>query len=146
MSEIMKQPKNLTRVVEEQPLSTLQQAEIKRRNMRDKEREMVKGMFKDYECPGGLLEFVFKKYKEDPIEKYSLVDGGIYTLPLGVARHINSDCWYPEHSFAMDEQGKSIARISKKNHRYGFSSMEFMDQNDSAFSNSRIVTVESLTA
>jgi len=55
------------------------------RSMRDKDRQMVKGVFKYYEVPGGSVGFCFKKYKEDPIEKFDLVDGQIYTIPLGVA-------------------------------------------------------------
>jgi hypothetical protein len=144
MSNLKQEPKNLTPIVETPELTTRQQAELKRKAMRDKEREVVKGVFKDYECPGGSLGFVFKKYKEDPIDRYDFVDGGVYTIPLGVARHINGNCWYPVHSYTVDSEGKQVQRVSEKIHRYGFSSLEFMDMDDSGYSNSQIVKVENI--
>ncbi len=51
-------------------------------------------------------------------------------LPLGVARHLNQNGWYPEHSFQVDENGNSIAKVSKKIHRFGFQSLEFTDIQD----------------
>ena len=59
---------------------------------RDKDREKVKGIFRFFECPGSELSFVYKAYKEDDVEddveKFTLIDGEIYTLPLGVAKHL----------------------------------------------------------
>ena len=110
--------KNLTPVVETLPLSRREEAELKRKAMRDKDREMVKGIFKDFECPGGQLSFSFKKYKEDPIETFTMVDGGIYTVPLGVAKHLNMNCHYPIHSYTVDAEGKPVQKVSEKVHRY----------------------------
>ena len=94
---------------------------------RDKDREMVKGIFRFYECPGGVLPFMYRKYKEDPVEKYELLDGGVYTLPLGVAKHLNSSGKIPVHKYVVDENGRPMARVGEKVARYGFQSLEFLD-------------------
>jgi len=53
--------------------------------LREKHREPVKGVFRYYEVPQGVLRFVFHEFEGDPIQKYTLYDGQVYTLPLGVA-------------------------------------------------------------
>jgi hypothetical protein len=100
------------------------------RYMRDKDREPVKGIFKFYEVPGGALKFPFRAYKEDPVEFYELTDGQVYTIPLGVARHLNKSGWYPIHAYEQDETGKPVARVGQKVRRYGFQSLEFVDVDD----------------
>lgn len=106
--------------------------------MRDKDREIVKGKFIFHEVPGGLMSFVFRAYKEDPVERFDLYDGQIYSLPLGVARHLNKNCWYPEYGYVQGEKdvqggfspdGK-VMRISKKVRRCSFQSLEFVDIDD----------------
>jgi hypothetical protein len=87
-------------------------------------------MFKFHEVPGGKLEFVYRAYKEDKVEKYELIDGQIYDLPLGVARHINKNINYPVHKYQVDEQGKASKLIGQKFQRASFQSMEFMDIDD----------------
>jgi len=100
------------------------------RYQRDKDREKVKGIFRFYEVPGGSMSFVFKQYKEDPVERYDLVDGKIYTLPLGVAKHLNKNGSYPVHAYTVKEDGKPSQHIGKKVRRFGFQSLEFMDVED----------------
>ena len=98
--------------------------------LRDKDREKVKGIFQFHECPGGTLSFVFRHYREDPIEQYTMVDGRHYEIPLGVARHLNKNGWYPIHHYQTDEQNVPIAEIGEKRHRYSFRSLEFMGPED----------------
>ena len=98
--------------------------------MRDKDREMVKGIFRFHEVPGGVMEFVFKYYKEDPVEKYTMHDGMVYTVPLGVAKHLNKNCWYPVHSHMTDENGKPSQKVQQKVRRCSFQSLEFVDVED----------------
>ncbi len=100
------------------------------RYLRDKYQEKVKGIFKNYELPGGSLSFNFREFKEDKIEKYLLQDGKVYTLPLGVAKHLNKNCWYPVHAHRKDDSGNSHQMIGKKVRRFGFQSLEFMDPED----------------
>lgn len=113
------------------------------RYQRDKDREMVKGIFKYYEVEGGMMSFVLKMYKEDDVERYDFVDGQLYTVPLGVAKHLNKNGWYPQHVFSVDENGKPISKIGQKVRRFGFVSTEFMDLDDYE-TPSRIITVENV--
>jgi len=98
--------------------------------LRDQHRQKVKGMFKFYEVPGGELSFVFLEFKGDPVQHYTLKDGEIYEIPLGVARHLNKNGWYPVHSHEMDSIGKTSVRIGQKVRRFGFQSLEFVDEVD----------------
>lgn len=97
---------------------------------RDKDREMVRGIFRFHEVPGGTMSFVFKKYKEDKVESYTLTDGSVYSLPLGVAKHLNKNCWYPIHQDCRDENGKPSVRVGHKVRRASFQSLEFVDVDD----------------
>jgi hypothetical protein len=120
---------------------------------RDKDREPVKGIFRFYEAPGATLSFCYKAYKEDPIEQFNLVDGQVYTLPLGVAKHSNKSGWYPEYAFIPGEKGLVGAyspdgqrmKVTRKIRRYGFQSLEFLDIDDLGES-SDIVEVTKETA
>lgn len=113
--------KELTQEVKKKPSLTY---------LRDKDREKVKGLFQFHECPGSTLSFVVRLHKGDPIENYSLVDGGVYEIPLGVARHLNKNGWYPVHRYQMDEGGKPTVEIGEKRHRYSFRSLDFMAPED----------------
>jgi hypothetical protein len=97
---------------------------------RDQDREMVKGIFQFYEVPGGSMSFCFKKYKEDQVERFDFMDGQIYNIPLGVAKHLNKNGWYPVHEYLKNEDGKPSMKIGKKVRRFGFRSLEFTDIED----------------
>lgn len=112
------------------------------RYLRDKAREKVKGIFRFYEVPGGSMSFVYKEFKEDPVERYDFIDGEVKSIPLGVAKHLNKNGWYPMHAHAVDENGKSIAKISQKVRRFGFQSLEFVDIEDLTPVGSSLLTVE----
>jgi len=111
---------------------------------RDKDREPVRGIFRFYEVAGGSMSFVFRAYKEDPVERYDLVDGMTYTLPLGVAKHLNKNGWYPQHEYAVDANGRSVAKIGQKVRRFGFQSLEFIDVDDLMMEDKQIITVENI--
>jgi len=112
--------------------------------LRDKDREMVKGIFRFHEVPGGQMEFSFKKWKEDDVENFKLVDGEIYTLPLGVAKHLNKDCWYPIHSYMMNEDNKPTMKVNQKVRRCSFQSLEFVDIEDLTPTGQPLITIESI--
>lgn len=97
---------------------------------RDRDREMVRGIFRFYEVPGGNLSFSFRKYREDEIETYSLNDGEIYTIPRGVAHHLSNNCWYPEFAYKQDESMRNVAMMTKKKRRCSFDPLDFMDIED----------------
>lgn len=115
----MAKPENLT------PTSKPVKKDLK--YMRDRDREMVRGIFRFFEVPGGNMAFSFRKYKEDEVESFSLNDGEIYILPRGVAHHLSNNCWYPEHAYKMDDHGKAVAQITKKKRRCSFEPLDFMD-------------------
>lgn len=119
--------------------------EENRRNlmsMCERDREKVKGIFRFYECPGGEMSFPFKAYKWDDIQSYTLKDGEVYSIPLGVAKHLNKNGWYPVHKYALNEAGVPLSCIGEKKRRFGFQSLEFIDPAEIGESKeSEIVTV-----
>lgn len=137
MSELKKEETNQT--------ITKKDARPSLKFLRDKDREKVRGVFKFYESPGGTLSFPYRKYKEDDVERYDLTDGQIYTVPLGIAKHLNKSGWYPVHAFINNEDGKPVAKIGQKVRRYGFSSLEFVDVDDlSEVGSGTLLTVENV--
>ncbi len=129
----------------EKSKKAMKDLELKLTYQRDKDREPVRGIFRFHEVRGGRLEFVYRKYKQDEVERYDLVDGQTYTIPLGVAKHINKNMWYPIHSHALDEDGKSSVRIGEKVQRASFQSLEFVDLDDiTPAAQQQIITVEKI--
>jgi hypothetical protein len=98
--------------------------------MREKDREPVRGKFLFHEVPGGTMRFVYKAYKGDQVEHYTMIDGEVYTIPLGVARHLNKNCWYPIHAYALDDKGSPTQKVGRKVRRCSFQSLEFVDIDD----------------
>jgi hypothetical protein len=113
--------------------------------LREKDARLVKGIFKNFETPGGSLRFVFRKHKGEDFKKYTFVDGQIYTIPLSVAKHLNTNCHYAIHKYTTDDSGIPTMRIGQRVHRFGFQSLEFMDIEDlNPNPQSVIVTAEPL--
>jgi hypothetical protein len=105
--------------------------------MRAKDNELVTGIFRYHELPGGALEFVFRKYKGDPVDKYTLIDGQVYTIPLGVAKHLNSNCAYPQYDYIKGEPNVTQVNTFGQNmfmkvtswvRRCSFQSLELTDE------------------
>jgi hypothetical protein len=111
----------------EKPDAEKEKVKINLEFQRKKDREPVRGIFRFHEVPGGQMEFVFKKYKGDPLEKFTMVDGEVYTVPLGVAKHLNANCWYPSYNYKNDEAGRPTMSVSEKVRRCSFQSLEFID-------------------
>jgi len=103
-------------------------AEDKRQEAMEDDARKVTGIFKNLEAPGGDLTFTYKKYKEDPIREYHLEDGKSYTIPIGVAKHINNMTAVPERDYAKGPDGtpQLYTIIKSKRQRYQFLSTEFM--------------------
>ncbi len=113
--------------------------------MRERDRQPVRGKFIFHELPGGNMKFAYKAYKGDDVEVYDLLDGEVYSIPLGVARHLNNNCWYPIHSHTVDENGRPAQRIGQKVRRCSFQSLEFVDFDDLPTNPAQeIVTVENI--
>lgn len=123
-----------------QSQSPVKKAPINIAMQQKKDAEMVKGVFKDYEVPGGNLSFSYRKYKGEDITRYDMIDGHVYTIPRGVAKHLNSSCWYPEYDHIKGEGSTNYA-IKKKVHRFGFQSLEFMDEDAHIENEQKIIEV-----
>lgn len=129
-----------------------EEARKKIAEMRERDEEMVTGIFKNLENPAknggrGMVQFGYKKYPGQDYTFYELWDGEKYTLPRMVARHLNNECFYREYQHLPGEFGEQGVRhanpstgpdgsgrmvvytkqASKKIHRYAFHSLEYMD-------------------
>lgn len=98
---------------------------------RKADRKMVRGIFRFHEVPNGQMEFVFKKYPGDPVEKFSMKDGEVYEVPLGVAKHLNTNCWYPVYGCTESAQANvasnALMSIKEKIRRCSFQSLDFLE-------------------
>jgi hypothetical protein len=111
---------------------------------RERDREPVKGVFKYFENPGGVVKFSIKLHKDDQVETWELVDGGIYTLPRGVATHLNKNTFYPEYEQSREAKeivGIPELKIKKKIFRMGFFPLDFVDVGEQE-QQANLVTVE----
>lgn len=107
----------------------------------EKDNELVYGVFKNYENPGATLVFSYKWYPGEDMKEYELRDGERYRIPRGVAKHLNNNCFYKEYKHLPGEKGDvgmraafndgrlraSNMQMARKVHRFGFQSLEFMD-------------------
>ena len=125
------------KIIQEDPTKNLEY-------QRKKDREPARGIFRNFEVPGGSVSFVYKEYKNDPVETYVFVDGEVRTIPRGVAKHLNKRGWYPVHQHLMDENGKASTRIGQKVKRFAFQSLEFIDDDEFGNADKQIITVEKL--
>lgn len=120
---------------------TKQEVEKMIAKMKDRDSELVTGIFKNLETPGGTAMFSYHIYPETENIGYELRDGERYQIPRGVARHLNNNCFYREYKHLRGEFGDTGIRAgfndgrmradnmqaSRKVHRYAFHSLEFMD-------------------
>jgi len=98
--------------------------------MRQEDAKKVKGKFRCYKPPGGNVEFYFRLWKGDPIEKYTLVDGQEYDLPMGVIKHLNENCYEEDKEFMLDANGDKIRGAGKKNYRFSFTPLGYGRQEE----------------
>jgi hypothetical protein len=113
---------------------------------RERDHELVSGIFRFLEHPKGRLHFRFKKYAHDDYKQYELVDGERYKLPRMVARHLNQNVYYIEYKRMDNDPGliqsagagvsqystggprqSSNMHIQEKVRRCEFRPLEFMD-------------------
>ena len=98
---------------------------------RKEDRKMVRGIFRFHEVPNGQMDFVYRKYAGDPLEKFSMKDGEVYEVPLGVAKHLNTNCWYPIYGHNEKAQSaiadNALMQIKEKIRRCSFQSLDFTE-------------------
>ena len=94
--------------------------------MRSVDNQRVRGIFRNYETPGGELKFPWRQYKKDDIVFYTFKDGHQYEIPLNVANHLNNDCYVPVHEYALDSAGRQLPDhlLGRKQYRFGFVSTD----------------------
>lgn len=135
-------------IIKNDKKSTISDIAKSRQERRERDNELVAGIFRYIEHKGGTLNFRFKKYAGDEYKEYRLVDGERYKLPRMVARHLNKDVHYTKYktldkNFADGIQGGVSSQSSRfedgtrkrsqhmnveeKIHRCEFRSLEFMD-------------------
>jgi len=135
----------------------VQRKKLNAKQLRDRDNKLIKGKFHFHECPGSVLAFVYQEHKEDPIRRYSLVDGQIYTLPFGVAKHINTNVAYPIYEHYKGAQGAAPMtaginpdsgmtdmRVKYMKKRASFESLEFISDPEYDVSGPMIESVEIL--
>ena len=118
--------------------------DLKKQIERDRSRdaEMVTGIFRFLETPRGTLTFSYHVYPNDPYDFYELTDEERYTLPRGVARHLNNNCSFKEYQQLAGELGRQDIKMgsnadgrlktnnmmaSRKVHRTAFYPLDFTD-------------------
>jgi len=91
------------------------------------DRKLVRGIFRYHETPNGEIGFSFRKYKNDPVEHYVLKDGETYTIPIGVAKHLNAhgSCDYPTYEYKNDEAGRPVVSLRQRIRRMSFQNLDF---------------------
>lgn len=88
--------------------------------------KMVRGVFRCHEPRGGTVVMSYKQYKWDPTRTYTFVDGQEYEIPLGLAKHLNTNCAYPVHQHILGPDGNPLVdRSGRKVSRMNFESLEF---------------------
>lgn len=113
-------------------------------SMKERDMELVTGIFRYIEKPRQTLKFRYKKYAGEEFVEYTFKDGERYRIPRMVARHLNQNCYYVEYkhlegqfakavggahaaSSARSEYDQSKMYGITKIHRTEFRSLEFMD-------------------
>ena len=100
----------------------------------------VKGIFKNFECPGGSVQITQHKYPNQPPFNQVLEDNKEYEVPLWVARWLNGiditatarngkigSCAYPKYNYEIPEgQATPVPMIGEYKQRYGFQSLDFL--------------------
>ena len=99
--------------------------QAKLRALQSEELKKVRGVFRNYEQPGGTESVYIKKFKDVPAFNQVMMDGGEYEIPLYVARFLNgydyaapeghrkvNSCSYPVAQMIMTDVG-AVSRENK---------------------------------
>lgn len=112
--------------------SAAQKAELQKKlsYMRERDRELVKGVFRYHQKPGQTLTFTFYNYKGDKLENYKMTDGMTYSVRRDVARHLNKEGLQPVYEWVRDEIGNPVMEVTRYMNRCSFDSMDFFELED----------------
>jgi len=98
---------------------------VNMKEMQEEDARKIRGTFRCFKPVGGNVSFYFRKWKNDPVEKYELHDGKEYELPLGVVKHLNENCYEEQKSYLLDANGDSIKGAGKRDHRFAFTPLNY---------------------
>lgn len=74
----------------------------------------IEGIFRNHETRGGQLSFCYKVYADEVPTQYHFEDNVTYKIPLGVARHINTNCSYPVYKNRENTQTKRTMTTGRR--------------------------------
>lgn len=97
---------------------------------RARDAEVVRGIFRNLQQRGQDVKFHFRLHRQEPITMYHLTDNEICSIPLGLARHINKNCYVEQSKYVLDEHGKPLKATPQYIRRFVFDSLEFVDTED----------------
>lgn len=120
----------------------------------DKDKELINGIFKNYEHPGGTLCFMAKIHHDDEFKPWEFKDGERYKIPRGIAKHLTNNCFFYEYKHEPGHFGQEGMRtafndgrlrankmqMARKVYRFGWQSLEFMDD-DPSLNQSNLIEV-----
>jgi hypothetical protein len=143
-------------ITKKEDINKKESSKAKIQQLRERDSKPVRGKFIFHEVPGGCLPFNYKAYEQDKIERYELHDGQIYTIPYGVAKHLNTNCAYPIYEFLPGEKGEVMQgllvdpvsgnaqnmRIGRRVRRCSFMSLEFTEFDAIPSAESKVLSVE----
>jgi len=94
---------------------------------RARDSKPVTGKFKYPEKPGDTLVFPYRKYKKEPIKIWKFTDGAVYTIPRGIANHLQKEGKYTVHDHCIDGKGNPSFRIGHIVDRFNFEIISFTE-------------------
>jgi len=132
IGELVSKIESLTGIQKQEFCKTLLDSEKKAyiKYLRDRDCEMVEGMFHCNEPRGGSVTLTTMPYADFEFSG-TFCDGQTYKIPLYLAKRMNNEwqgigAWYPTHAHILDSEGKPIVHTAKKNYRFQFNSMSFV--------------------
>ena len=91
--------------------------------LKDRDSQMVTGVFKCLEPVGGSVTFSAKAWDGCEVNT-TMEHGQEYTIPYAIAVQLEKGCWWPTHSYLLDAQGKPVITTGKKNYRFSFNTSD----------------------
>jgi hypothetical protein len=97
---------------------------------KERDAKPVTGKFKYPEKPGDTLTFPYRKYPKEPIKIWKFTDGQVYTIPKGIANHLQKEGKYIVHEHCLDANGMPSMRIGHVVDRFNFEIISFTEDDD----------------
>lgn len=91
-STIVQSKRNLDGTVRNSKKMTREELQQKLVRESEEDSGMCTGIFRNLEKRGQSVDFCIKLHDWEPVN-YTLYDGQMYRLPIGVAKHINNKCF-----------------------------------------------------